>query len=307
MKKNGFTLIELLAIIVILAIIAVITVPIILGIIDDAQMNAAKDSAYGYKDSVSKYYAQQLLSNQNLKLNDTYTVTNGTLSGGSFGDSNVTSLPIQVSGTVPTSGTLTYSNNVLTSGCLAIGDYAVTFNTNGEVSSTLKGDCSNSSSQTNEPQVDNSDSTELTMATMCPDCVFAFTTNTWYYSGTPTTLTSNQYKENYEDVVSESGYDSFLGIKLNSSGTIEKAYACGIEGTTPFCLEGTTDGSKYSDNVDILNTIFTDCDADVSLNSSLCIDSLISADAFSTGLVGTNYNRNKCYVENDGKLYCLSR
>ena len=45
-KKNGFTLIELLAIIVILAIIAVITVPLILGIIDDAKMNASIDSAY---------------------------------------------------------------------------------------------------------------------------------------------------------------------------------------------------------------------------------------------------------------------
>ena len=140
-RKNGFTLIELLAIIVILAIIAVITVPIILGIIDDAQVNAAKDSAYGFKDSVNKYYAQQLLSNQSLKLNDTYTVTNGTLSDGDFGDSNIKSLPIQVSGKVPTSGTLTYSNNVLTSGCLVIGDYAVTFS--GEnVTNTTKGVCS---------------------------------------------------------------------------------------------------------------------------------------------------------------------
>lgn len=36
-KKRGFTLIELLAIIVILAVIGVITVPLILGIIDDAK------------------------------------------------------------------------------------------------------------------------------------------------------------------------------------------------------------------------------------------------------------------------------
>ena len=44
-KFNAFTLIELLAIIVILAIIAVITVPVILNIIENSKMGAAKDSA----------------------------------------------------------------------------------------------------------------------------------------------------------------------------------------------------------------------------------------------------------------------
>ena len=139
-KKKGFTLIELLAIIVILAIIAVITVPIILNIIEESKKGAAKDSAYGYKDSVNKYYTQQLLNNKNLKLNDTYTVTNGTLSGGDFGDSNVTSLPIQVSGIVPTSGSLTYSNNNLTEGCLVVGEYAVTFSDE-KISNITKGEC----------------------------------------------------------------------------------------------------------------------------------------------------------------------
>ena len=139
-KKKGFTLIELLAIIVILAIIAVITVPIILNIIEESKKGAAKDSAYGYKDSINKYYTQQLLNNQNLKLNDTYTVTNGTLSGGDFGDSNVTSFPVQVSGTVPSSGELTYKNNVLTEGCLEINEYAVTLE-NETISKTEKGKC----------------------------------------------------------------------------------------------------------------------------------------------------------------------
>ena len=57
-KKQGryrFTLIELLAIIVILAIIAVITVPLILGIIDDAKKGSITDSAYGYKSAIQNY------------------------------------------------------------------------------------------------------------------------------------------------------------------------------------------------------------------------------------------------------------
>ena len=143
MKKNnkGFTLIELLAIIVILAIIAVITVPIILNIIENSRKGAASDSAYGFKDAVNKYYVQQLSENNKLKLNDTYTVTNGTLSDGNFGDEDTTSLPITASGTIPSSGKLHYTNNVLDDGCLVISDYKITFKSDGSVNEIAKGNC----------------------------------------------------------------------------------------------------------------------------------------------------------------------
>ena len=133
MKKNkGFTLIELLAIIVILAIIAVITVPIILNIIENSRKGAAQDSAYGYKDSVDKWYVSELSkpNNGNFNLASSYTVTDGKLNG---------SIEIPVSGEKPSSGYLNYSNNILTSGCLVFGDYAVTFN--GNETSTAKGEC----------------------------------------------------------------------------------------------------------------------------------------------------------------------
>lgn len=58
MNKKGFTLIELLAIIVILAIIAVITVPLILGIIDEAKAKAAKSSIVGYGKAVELSYGK---------------------------------------------------------------------------------------------------------------------------------------------------------------------------------------------------------------------------------------------------------
>lgn len=54
-KKNGFTLIELLAILVILAIIAVITIPKINKVINESKQNAARNSAYGYKDAIEKW------------------------------------------------------------------------------------------------------------------------------------------------------------------------------------------------------------------------------------------------------------
>lgn len=139
MKKNkGFTLIELLAIIVILAIIAVITVPIILDVIDNAKRGSIKDSAYGYKDAVNKYYVSELFNNQNLKLNGDYTITDkGELSDGT------NTYPIQVSGTTPTGGTLTYENNVLKNGCITIDEYKATIE-NGEVTTVEKGSCASS-------------------------------------------------------------------------------------------------------------------------------------------------------------------
>ena len=131
MKKNkGFTLIELLAIIVILAIIAVITVPIILNVIDNAKRGTAKDSAYGYKDAISKYYVSGMLEDESIKLSGDYNVVDGKL--GEY--------DIPFSGTKPTSGYLIFENNALTSGCLTIDEYKVTFD-KGEVTNVEVGEC----------------------------------------------------------------------------------------------------------------------------------------------------------------------
>ena len=56
-KKQGFTLIELLAVIVILSIIAVMTVPVVLGIIDRAQISSYKESVRSVFDATSLYLA----------------------------------------------------------------------------------------------------------------------------------------------------------------------------------------------------------------------------------------------------------
>lgn len=137
MNKKGFTLIELLAIIVILAIIAVITVPIILNIIENSRVGAAQDSAYGYRDAVEKYYVSELFDNKNLKLDGLYSIKDGKLKGSNLPSSGV---EIPLDGTVPTGGMLKYDDSIFTSGCIVVGDYAVSFASDGAVS-TVKGDC----------------------------------------------------------------------------------------------------------------------------------------------------------------------
>lgn len=136
MKNNkGFTLIELLAIIVILAIIAVITVPLILGIIDDAKKGVAEDSAYGYKDAVNKFYATELMNNKDFSMQDkTYTIDELSTAG------------VIVSGNEPEGNSwITIENNNVKSGCLQYDEYNVNI-TNGNVGKAVKGECESNSS-----------------------------------------------------------------------------------------------------------------------------------------------------------------
>ena len=135
-KENAFTLIELLAIIVILAIIAVITIPIILNIIDNAQRGAAKDSAYGYKDAINKYYLSKSVNENDFDIpNETYTVsgTTGYLVG-------TQTLEIKISGKIPDGGAVEMYNNEIKQACLIFGDYAVSIN-NDKVGDAIKGTC----------------------------------------------------------------------------------------------------------------------------------------------------------------------
>ena len=78
--KKGFTLIELLAVIVILAVIALIATPLILNVIEDSKISAAKESATGYIEAIEMYIGtSSLIDKNNLKINETYNVTDVTI------------------------------------------------------------------------------------------------------------------------------------------------------------------------------------------------------------------------------------
>lgn len=128
-KKNGFTLIELLAILVILAIIAVITIPKINKVINESKQNAARNSAYGYKDAIEKWQTSQF-EVEDIYLDGSYRVLNGKLD-------NYT---IPITGSAPSSGYLTYEDDDLINGCLVINGYEAIYQ-NGKFTSTGKGDC----------------------------------------------------------------------------------------------------------------------------------------------------------------------
>lgn len=126
MKKNkGFTLIELLAIIVILAIIAVITIPMIFNAIKKSKIGAATNSAYGYIEAIDNYFLSNTLEEIDNELDGEYSVDDGKLNG-----ENIENLEIPITGAKPSNGTLIYENNKLSTGCLVINDFSLTYENN---------------------------------------------------------------------------------------------------------------------------------------------------------------------------------
>ena len=128
--KKGFTLIELLAVIVILAVLALIVAPVISNVIDSVRKSSAIDSAYHYKDAINNAYATSLLVNSNNKLDGKYNIN-----GNSFGEYN-----LDVSGSLPTNGYMTYENNNLVSACLVINGYEIKYGDN-KFYTNGKGNC----------------------------------------------------------------------------------------------------------------------------------------------------------------------
>ena len=91
----------------------------------------------------------------------------------------------------------------------------------------------------------------------CPGCKFMYPVNnpiytTWNTSSqTPSVLTSGLY-ENYQELIGTTNKNYFIGVKLNNNNEVTNAYACGVKDNVPFCIEGTSDGSKYADNQTLL-------------------------------------------------------
>ena len=130
--KKGFTLIELLAVIVILAIVALIATPIILNIVEDSKKQSATSSAKLYTDGLAKQIASKnMISEFNP---ETCTIENGNVT------CDGTSLVYETSGRKPTSGTVTFSNGIMTGYTLCIMDYKVVKSGN-NVTTTKEANC----------------------------------------------------------------------------------------------------------------------------------------------------------------------
>ena len=137
MSKKGFTLIELLAIIIILAVIAVITVPIILGIIDEAKKGAAKDSAHGYIKAINNYYYTNRFNNSEFNMQGNgYKINED---GYLVSSDNTITHQISFSGTIPNQGTIDINETGNINGCIVVNNYRF-YIINNDISNNIQKD-----------------------------------------------------------------------------------------------------------------------------------------------------------------------
>ena len=130
MKRKGFTLIELLAVIVVLAIIALIATPIVMNTIKNAKKGAAERTADNYIKQVETAVAESRIDGTKVA-NGTYNIQpDGNLcpiSG--CGENDKDKITIDMSGTKPTSGTVTISNGGVSQDgtTMTVGNYNVKY------------------------------------------------------------------------------------------------------------------------------------------------------------------------------------
>ena len=101
---------------------------------------------------------------------------------------------------------------------------------------------------------------------------------------------------------------NFFGLVL-SGNTISKAYACVWKDKKIYCIQGSTDGSYFSNNIGILNQIFTSsqCRYISNGNTYTCTDGDYNGDTVTTGYTSLHYVTS-CTIygkeSNTGKLIC---
>lgn len=135
MNKKAFTLIEILGIIIIIGLIAIITIPFISSELETSKKNIAKVAVTNYKKSINELILREELDKNKIKLSGEYNIN---ASGNIYNSSN--EYEIEFSGKKPKNGTLTFSNDNITTGCITIDKYKVEIR-NDEIIDVTKGTC----------------------------------------------------------------------------------------------------------------------------------------------------------------------
>jgi hypothetical protein len=95
-----------------------------------------------------------------------------------------------------------------------------------------------------------------------------------------------------------------LGHILNGS-KIDRGFACGINNGKVFCIEGTHDGSKYEDNVQVLRNVFGDINCKEDDYFIFCKDDIFAGtNRDGTANVGASSGYIECNVISNGTMNC---
>ena len=139
----------------------------------------------------------------------------------------------------------------------------------------------------------------------CTNCAFSF------YNGESSKRYGDEvllkdFTYDYKELKTKTGEERkiFLGHILNKK-KIERGFACGIENGKVFCIEGTRDGSKYEENVQILKSIFGSDNCQEDDYYIFCKNDIFAGtNKDGTANTGVNLDGVECNVISNGTMNC---
>ena len=145
----------------------------------------------------------------------------------------------------------------------------------------------------------------------CDGCVYAYFSDEGDKAKTlGSTLSEGEYTTDINNLKTSGGKQrhNFFGLVL-SGNTISRAYSCILKNNKIYCIEGSTDGTYHTNNIGILNQIFTanQCKTLSDGHNYWCTDGQYNGNSKTSGYVALHYETS-CTIygadSNTGKLIC---
>ena len=124
------------------------------------------------------------------------------------------------------------------------------------------------------------------------------------------TISDDEYTTDINDIRTAGNKQrhNFFGLVL-SGNTISKAYSCILKDNKIYCIQGSTDGAYHTNNIGVLNQIFTanQCKTLSDGNNYWCSDGNYNGNSKTSGYADLHYETS-CVIygadSNTGKLIC---
>ena len=162
----------------------------------------------------------------------------------------------------------------------------------------------------NKPPVDDGRIT-VEKVINCEGCVYAyFSEEGDKAKKLGDTVTADEYTTDINNIKTAGNKQrhNFFGLVL-SGNTISKAYSCILKDNIIYCIQGSTDGAYHTNNIGVLNQIFTadQCKTLSDGHNYWCTDGSYNGNSKTSGYTALHYETS-CTIygsdSNTGKLIC---
>jgi hypothetical protein len=145
----------------------------------------------------------------------------------------------------------------------------------------------------------------------CEGCVYAYFSDEGESAKKlGDTISDDEYTTDINDIRTAGNKQrhNFFGLVL-SGNTISKAYSCILKDNKIYCIQGSTDGAYHTNNIGVLNQIFTanQCKTISDGNNYWCSDGNYNGNSKTSGYAALHYETS-CVIygadSNTGKLIC---